>query len=77
MASKKLADFLLDLGRHPEKLKALKAAPDKFMKDAGLSDEDIEIVKSGDPAKLRAAIDDAALTGDTNVVVVAVVVIAA
>lgn len=46
------------------------------MKDAGLSSEEINIVKTGDPGRLRSAISNDMVFG-SNVVVVAVVVVAA
>lgn len=68
--SGKLSDFLLELGKHPAKVKALRASPDKVMSDAGLADEEKEIVKSGDPARIRAAISGVQLADNVIVVVV-------
>ena len=67
-----LGEFLADVAKDTAKLDALKKNPDKAMTDAGLSDADKAIVRSGDPGKIRAAVAGTFQPAD-NVVVVVVV----
>jgi hypothetical protein len=69
-----LSKFLLDLGTNPDKLAKLRASPEQTMSQAGLSEEEKAIVRSGDPARIRAAITTT--KSDTIVVVIVVVVVA-
>lgn len=64
-----LTDFLLELAQDPEKAEAFKKDPDKVMAEAGLSEEDQKLLRSGDPQAIREAIDEERL-GDSYVTVI-------
>jgi len=55
----KLADFIMGLTKEPQRLKALKANPDKVMTDAGLTASQIDALKSLDPMRIRQALTSA------------------
>jgi hypothetical protein len=59
-----LTDFLLELAQDPEKADAFKENPRQVMADAGLSEEDQELLLSGDPQAIRNAIDEERLGGN-------------
>ena len=75
MASDALAKYLMELSEDPGKLEELKQNPESEMDAAGLSDEDKAIIKSGDPSKIRSAIDGSPEIEGLNVTVVVVVVV--
>lgn len=52
-----LTDFLLDLAQDPQKAQAFKEKPKEVMAEAGLSEEDQELLLSGDPQAIKEAID--------------------
>ena len=56
-AKSKLLDFFLSLN-DGETLKRFQADPERAMSAAGLSDDDKALVRSGDEAKVRAALGD-------------------
>ena len=55
----KLADFIMGLTKDPQRLKALKANPDKVMTEAGLTAAQIDALKSLDPMRIRQALTSA------------------
>lgn len=59
MGSKKhVADYLLDLSRSRESARKHAEDPDGHMDAAGLSEEDKDVIKSRDVAKIRAHLDE-------------------
>jgi hypothetical protein len=73
----KLADFIMGLTKDPQRLKALKANPDRVMTEAGLSKQQIEALKSLDPMRIRDALisPDMKDAGPGNVQITLVAVI--
>lgn len=57
-----IRDFVLYLGQNPYKAIAAKENADAVMEEAGLSEEDQEILKSGDLKRII----DAILAGETS-----------
>ncbi|MFZ0547458.1 MAG: hypothetical protein WAM60_18575 [Candidatus Promineifilaceae bacterium] len=53
-----LTDFLIELASDPQKTADFKKGPRAVMTAAGLSQSDQELILSGDPQALRAAVDD-------------------
>jgi len=70
-----LKKLLIDLSSEPSVLKSFKDDPEKAMSAAGLSEEEKETVRSGDPSRIKAVFDEGpeALTSVVVVVVVAVI----
>ncbi len=64
-----LTDFLLELVQNPEKAEAFRKDPNKVMAEAGLSEEDQKLLRSGDPQAIRAAIDKDRL-GDSYITII-------
>lgn len=77
MTSPALAKYLMELAEDPKKMDDLKRNPDDAMTAAGLSTDDMEIIRSGEPSKIRAAIDGSPEIKGLNVTVVVVVVVVA
>ncbi|HSM57358.1 MAG TPA: IniB N-terminal domain-containing protein [Candidatus Sulfomarinibacteraceae bacterium] len=67
--STSLTDFLLDLAQDPQKAEAFKENPKEMMAEAGLSDEDQELLLSGDPQAIKEAIDTDKTAGEFVTVV--------
>lgn len=55
---KKAAKFVIELSKDPHKRRAFKQDPDGTMDAAGLSTEDKQVLKSGDPQKIREHLGD-------------------
>jgi hypothetical protein len=64
-----LTDFLIELANDPQKAADFKKDPKKVMTEAGLSQADQELILSGDPQALRAAVDEEKI-GDQIVTIV-------
>ena len=58
MSKKKLADFLIDLSKDPDKQVAFMSDPDGFMQSNGFSEEDTAVVKTADTDKIREHLGD-------------------
>jgi len=56
--SKKALDYVVKVSEDPAMQQAHKADPDAAMDAHGLSDEDKEVLKSGDLQKIRAHLGD-------------------
>jgi hypothetical protein len=72
MAQEALANYLMELAENPAKVKALRNNPDAELDASGLSDEEKDVVKSGDPARIRSAFGDPQLGTTVIVIVLAV-----
>jgi len=62
-AVQKTADFIIALSQHPELKAEWKRDPDGTMKYAGLGDEAMTALKSGDPERVRDYLGDDAPPG--------------
>jgi hypothetical protein len=71
--SKAIARYLIELGHNPDKVARFRANPDAELASAGLSPEEGEILKSGDAARIRAAVSQRRLAGELIVINLAVV----
>ncbi len=56
--AKQAADFITKLSRDPKLREGFKKDPDKTMDAHGLSAKDKEVLKSGDPEKIRQHLGD-------------------
>ncbi len=56
--AKALSDFLTKISQDPQEISDFKENPDGVMDDHGLSDQEKEIVKSGDADKVREHLGD-------------------
>lgn len=63
MASQHVAAFINKLSTDPNLRSQFKANPDAVMDQEGLSDEDKQVVRSGDPEQIRAHLGDDAPPG--------------
>ena len=63
MASQDVAAFINKLSTDPNLRAQFKANPDAVMDQEGLSEEDKQVVKSGDPDQLRTHLGDDAPPG--------------
>ena len=61
--SKKSADLINKLSTDPAFRQRFRANPDQVMDEEGLSAEDKEVMKSGDPDKIKAHLGDDAPPG--------------
>jgi hypothetical protein len=59
----KVIQFLTELSQNPEMREAFKNDPDACMDAAGLSNEEKDVLKSGDPDKIRSHLGDDAPPG--------------
>lgn len=69
-----LHEFLTDLSTDPQKLKAFKADPHGTIQSAGLSHEDQQALRSGDPQAIKARIGTPSAGGPTIIVVVVLLI---
>lgn len=72
--STSLTDFLLDLAQDPKKADAFREDPRKVMAEAGLSKEDQELLRRGDPQAIKEAIDTEKTGGEYLTIVFITVV---
>lgn len=61
--SKKAADLITKLSTDPSFRERFRANPDQVMDEEGLSQQDKEVLKSGDPDKIRQHLGDDAPPG--------------
>lgn len=71
--SKAIALYLIELGHDPDKVARFRANPATELASAGLSPEEGEILKSGDAARIRAALSERRTVGELIVVNLAVI----
>lgn len=66
MDQERLANFLLEVSKDPERLAAIRADPDGRLAEAGLSQDQIDTLKSNDPERIRAALTPVGETAGTG-----------
>ena len=69
-----LGEFLIDISEDPDKVTALKERPHEVMEEAGLSQEDKDLLLGGDPAALQGAVRGA-LEGSSRSGMAAIVLV--
>jgi hypothetical protein len=69
MSSQNLKSFLAGVATDSQKLKAFKSEPESAMKSAGLPDEHIKAVLSGDPQEIANQVGPI-VAGDTIIILI-------
>jgi hypothetical protein len=70
-----LSDFLMTLSEDPSKAAALKERPQEVLDEAGLSQEDKDLLLSRDPVAIHRAVRRSAEEQDNGVTIVIVVIV--
>ena len=68
--------FVLELSRDPHKVDALRRDPEAAMAEAQLSDEDKEILRSGDVDGFRRAVMPEGPDGENIILLITIIVLA-
>jgi hypothetical protein len=66
--SQAIERYLIELGHNPDKIARFRADPDTELALAGLSPAEGEILKSADPARIRAAVSQQRMAGELIII---------